>query len=135
MVDEANSGANLFGHTLAKSAPILSKIKIKSPKASGLSQLARVPEEESMEPRQSERLKLQLSGDEDSIQKAMRRAKARNLELDPSKFVSNLSILSFSDEQVLAKVASIGISLGGNNTEIASSIQNIKNLELERLKK
>ena len=77
---------------------------------------------------------MQKSGDEDSVQKATRRARVRNLELDPSKSANKISFLSFSDEQIIKKVASIGISLGDDNTEIARSIKNIKDLELGRLK-
>lgn len=85
--------------------------------------------------RQSERLKNHNSGDEDIVQKAKRRVQIRNLEFEPSKSNNNMSFLSFSDEQIIDKVASIGISLGTDDVEIASSINNIKNIEYGRMKK
>lgn len=90
-------------------------------------------EVDTVEPRQSERIKKQQTGDEDSVKKAMRRAQVRNLELNPSKFGNRFSFLSFSNEQVVEKVASIGISLGDDSTKIASTIKSIKNLEFKIL--
>ena len=42
--------------------------------------------------------------------------------------------MSFSDEQIVEKIASIGISLGSDSSKIGSSINNLKTLELGRLK-
>lgn len=56
-------------------------------------------------------------------------AAKRNLE-DPG----NKSFSSFSDAQISSKVINLGISLGRDNSEVASSVISLKHIEIDRLK-
>lgn len=82
----ANKGAVLDAAEFDKSVSGNRKVGLRRSKSFGVSV-------KTVEPRQSERLKLQKSGDEDLVQKATRRAKIRNLEFDPSKSDNKLSFV------------------------------------------
>lgn len=124
----ANRGADVVNSVIAKTATANIKVDIRSSRPAGVFRPVLAPVDDPVEPRQSECIKMQQSGDEDLVQKATQRAKVRNLELDPSKSGNKFLFLSFSDEQVIEKVASIGISLGNDSAEIVSTLKSIKNL-------
>jgi hypothetical protein len=42
------------------------------------------------------------------------------------------SFLSLTDNEIMCKASKLGVSLGASDSQIASSIKNIKNIEVDR---
>jgi hypothetical protein len=72
--------------------------------------------------------------DEDSMQKAMRRKVAQNLDfVGMNSYHKLISFLSVSSPVISAKLNSLGVRLDSNEKEIFVSTRVLKHMELDRL--
>ena len=68
--------------------------------------------------------------DEDSMQRAMCRTASLNLDFDGTS--SCKSFLSFDKAKMSSNIASLGISLGKNDTVVDFSVKALKQMEVDR---
>jgi hypothetical protein len=73
-----------------------------------------------------------MAMDEDTMQKAMRRKAAKNLDFSGMN-PSSSSFVSLSTNVISSKLNSVGISLGKNDYEIEVSANVLKHMEYDRL--
>ena len=69
--------------------------------------------------------------DEDSMERAMHRTASRNLDFDGTS--SCKSFLSFDKAKMSSNIASLGISLGKNDSVVYFSVKALKQMEFDRL--
>jgi hypothetical protein len=72
--------------------------------------------------------------DEDTMQKAMRRKAAKNLDFDGmSSTHKSKSFLSFSSPVISSRLNGLGVSLGSSEKEISVSTRVLKHMEFDRV--
>jgi hypothetical protein len=83
--------------------------------------------------RSSKRISKQSDGDATQLERAMMNKQARQDYTNAGMIPKKLSLLSFSDSEIVDKANRIGISLGKSLNEVKSSVKGLKALEEERI--
>ena len=83
--------------------------------------------------RSSDRLRAQPFADSTSMERAMLLAQRRDFPTaSGTPFKYNHSILNIPNEVIVSRAAKLGVSLGVSPSQVASSVNKIKNVEVER---
>jgi hypothetical protein len=83
--------------------------------------------------RSSERIRSQSNADDTQMDRAMHRAELKNIgSYQGTGAHSNFFLNSISNEDIIARTIKLGVSLGNSNSEIAKTIDDIKNCDTSR---
>jgi hypothetical protein len=83
--------------------------------------------------RSSDRIRAQPHADDTQLERAQRIAMAKdNISSPGSKFISKYSLISFPTEVVVERASKLGVSLGKSPSEIANSVNRIKDTDVQR---
>jgi hypothetical protein len=83
--------------------------------------------------RSSERIQSQFNADDTQMDRAMHRAELKNIGSYQGTDANSKKILhSISNDDIIARTVKLGVSLGNSNSEIAQTIDDIKNCDTSR---
>jgi hypothetical protein len=82
--------------------------------------------------RASDRIRAQPNADDTQLEKAMQNASFRHGFTAPGKILSKPSIVSLSNEDIVAKANRLGISFGKSKNEVLKAVESIKEVEVNR---
>jgi hypothetical protein len=82
--------------------------------------------------RASDRIRAQPNADDTQLERAMQNASFRHGFTAPGKILSKPSIVSLSNEDIVAKANRLGISFGKSKNEVLKAVESIKEVEVNR---
>jgi hypothetical protein len=83
--------------------------------------------------RSSDRIRQQLNADASQLNRAQGLAQKRDLALDSSNCrASKYTLSSFSHDDIVDRASKLGVNLGNSPSQILSSIDNLKDTDLQR---